>query len=86
MIMLEISPQEQARYNEFARRKAENDYEHDTAMSYEIGFKESFQESSLNTTLQIAKNALKMRLEIQDVEKITGLTEQQINELKNEKM
>jgi predicted transposase YdaD len=80
--MLEISPQEQERYNEFARRKAENDYEHDMAMSYEIGFQKGFKESSLNKALQIAKNALKMGLGIQDIETITGLTEQQIISLK----
>jgi predicted transposase/invertase (TIGR01784 family) len=82
MNMLEISPQEQARYNEFARRKAENDYEHDMAMSERIGEKRG----ALNAALQIAKRFLDRGMSINEIAEDTGLTEQQINDLKNEKM
>jgi hypothetical protein len=72
-----ISKNEQERYNLFARQKAENDYNHDMAKSEEIG--------ALKNAIENAINALKMDLSVKDVQKITGLTKQQIISLKEEK-
>jgi predicted transposase/invertase (TIGR01784 family) len=76
-----ISKNEQERYNLFARQKAENDYNHDMAMREEIGEKRG----ALKNAIENAINALKIGLSVKDVETITGLTEQQIISLKEEK-
>jgi predicted transposase/invertase (TIGR01784 family) len=50
------------------------------------GLQQGLQQGALKKAFENAINALKIGLSIKDVEKITGLTEQQINDLKNEKM
>jgi DNA topoisomerase VI subunit A len=79
-----ISTNEQERYNLFARQKAENDYNHDMAMSEEIGRQQGREEGVLQGLFQTAKRMLNRGKTVSEVVENTGLTEQQIISLKNE--
>jgi predicted transposase/invertase (TIGR01784 family) len=74
-----ISTNEQERYNLFVRQKAENDYNHDMAMSEEIGR----QQGVLQGLFQTAKRMLNRGKSVNEIVEDTGLTEQQINALRD---
>ncbi|MDR0919647.1 MAG: hypothetical protein LBM93_10470, partial [Oscillospiraceae bacterium] len=86
--LISISTNEQERYNLFARQKVENDYNHDMAMSEEIGRQqgreEGIQQGVLQGIFQTAKRMLKRGKTVSEVVENTGLTEQQIISLKEE--
>jgi predicted transposase/invertase (TIGR01784 family) len=72
-----ISKNEQERYNLFARQKAENDYNHDMAIREEMGI--------LKGIVKTAKRMLNNGKTVAEIAEDTGLTEQQIISLKEEK-